>query len=97
MTGDSGKGKLGKIYNYYKCFTKKKNKNLCDKKSISQEYIENIVLTATKEFLNNTNLDELSICLADTYNKSIEKDKVLESLNKQLQKTTKNLQTLFVR
>ena len=26
MTGDSGKGKLGKIYNYYKCFTKKKNK-----------------------------------------------------------------------
>lgn len=25
MTGDSGKGKMGKIYNYYKCFTKKKN------------------------------------------------------------------------
>ena len=23
MTGDSGKGKLGTIYNYYKCFTKK--------------------------------------------------------------------------
>ena len=51
MTGDSGKGKMGKIYDYYKCFTKKKNKELCDKKSISQEYIENIVLLATKEFL----------------------------------------------
>lgn len=51
MTGDSDKGKMGKIYNYYKCFTKKKNKDLCDKKSISQEYIENIVLLATKEFL----------------------------------------------
>ena len=68
MTGYSGKGKMGKIYNYYKCFTKKKNKDLCDKKSISQEYIENIVLQATKEFLNQTNLNELSICLADTYN-----------------------------
>jgi len=96
MTGDSGKGKMGKIYNYYKCFTKKKNKDLCDKKSISQEYIENIVLFATKEFLNKTDLNELSICLADTYNKSIEKDKVLESLNKQLQENNKKLAN-FVR
>ena len=96
MTGDSGKGKMGKIYNYYKCFTKKKNKDLCNKKSISQEYIENIVLLATKEFLNQTNLNELSICLADTYNKSIEKDKVLESLNKQLQENNKKLAN-FVR
>ena len=96
MTGDSGKCKLGKIYNYYKCFTKKKNKDLCDKKSISQEYIENIVLQATKEFLNQTDLNELSICLADTYNKSIEKDKILESLNKQLQENNKKLAN-FVR
>lgn len=95
MTGDSGKGKMGKIYNYYKCFTKKKNKDLCDKKSISQEYIENIVLQATKEFLNQTDLNELSICLADTYNKSIEKDKVLESLNKQLQENNKKLASLL--
>lgn len=63
----------------------KKNKDLCDKKSISQEYIENKVLQVTKEFLNQTNLNKLSICFADTYNKSIEKDKVLEGLNKQLQ------------
>ena len=91
MTGDSGKGKMGKIYNYYKCFTRKQNKGLCDKKSISQEYIENIVLLATKEFLN-----QLSICLANTYNKSIEKDKVLENLNKQLQENNKKLAN-FVR
>lgn len=96
MTGDSGKGKMGKIYNYYKCFTRKQNKGLCDKKSISQEYIENIVLLATKEFLNQTNLNELSICLANTYNKSIEKDKVLENLNKQLQENNKKLAN-FVR
>lgn len=96
ITGDSGKGKMGKIYNYYKCFTKKRNKELCNKKSIPQEYIEDIVLTATKEFLNHTNLTELSICIADTYNKSIEKDVVLESLNKQLQENNKKLAN-FVR
>ena len=50
MTGDSGKGKLGKIYNYYKCFTKKRDKEKCDKKSISKEYIEDIVFTATQNF-----------------------------------------------
>ena len=61
-----------------------------------QEYIENIVLQATKEFLNQIDLNELSICLADTYNKSIEKDKILESLNKQLQENNKKLAN-FVR
>ena len=53
-------------------------------------------MQATKKFLNQTDLNELSICLADTYNKSIEKDKVLESLNKQLQENNKKLAN-FVR
>ena len=77
-------------------FYKEKEQNLCDKKSISQKYIENIVLTATKEFLSYIDLDTLSICLAETYNKSIEKDKILESLNKQLQENNKKLAN-FVR
>lgn len=53
-------------------------------------------MLATKEFLNQTDLNELSNCLADTYNKSIEKDTVLESLNKQLQENNKKLAN-FVR
>lgn len=53
-------------------------------------------MLATKEFLNQTDLNELSNCLADTYNKSVEKDTVLESLNKQLQENNKKLAN-FVR
>ena len=50
MTGDSGKGKLGKVYNYYKCFTKKKDNASCDKKSMSKEYFEDKIITASQEF-----------------------------------------------
>ena len=95
MTGDSGKGKLGTIYNYYKCFTKKKNKSKCDKKSVSKNYIEEIVLSATQEFMQHTNLKSISKVLADTYNKSIEKDTILESLNKELQDNNKKLKNIL--
>ena len=95
MTGDSGKGKLGTIYNYYKCFTKKKNKSKCDKKSVSKNYIEEIVLSTTQEFMQHTNLKSISKVLADTYNKSIEKDTILESLNKELQDNNKKLKNIL--
>ena len=95
MTGDSGKGKLGTIYNYYKCFTKKKNKYKCDKKSVSKNYIEEIVLSATQEFMQHTNLKSISKVLADAYNKSIEKDTILESLNKELQDNNKKLKNIL--
>lgn len=95
MTGDSGKGKLGKIYNYYKCFTKKKNKNVCDKKSIGQEYVEGKVIYATKQFLQSTDLKAIAKVICDVYNKDIEKDKILESLNKELQENNKKLANLL--
>ncbi len=95
MTGDCGKGKLGKIYNYYKCFTKKKNKSVCDKKSISREYIENIVVNATQMFMQRTDLKAIAKCVADLYNKDIQTDKILESLNKQLKDNNKKLKNIL--
>ena len=95
MTGDSGKGKLGTIYNYYKCFTKKKNKAKCDKKSIPQQYIEDIVLQATQNFLQSANLKAIAKETTNSYNKFIEKDLILENLNKELQENNKKLANLL--
>lgn len=95
MTGDSGKGKLGTIYNYYKCFTKKKNKAKCDKKSIPQQYIEDIVLQATQNFLQSVNLKAIANETTNNYNKFIEKDLILENLNKELQENNKKLANLL--
>lgn len=95
MTGDSGKGKLGKIYNYYKCFIKKKNKEICDKKSIRKEYIEEIVLKATQEFMIRCDLKAIAIKVCEIYNKSIEEDNILKSLEKELQENNKKLKNLL--
>ena len=91
MTGDSGKGKLGKIYNYYKCFTKKRNKQKCDKKSISKEYIEDIVFTATQNFFMQIVLKALAKKIAEIYNKDLEENHELKALKKEFADINKNL------
>ena len=95
MTGDSGKGKLGKIYNYYKCFTKKRNKEKCDKKSISKEYIEDIVFTATQNFFMQIDLKALAKKITEIYNKSIEENHELKALEKELADINKKLKNLL--
>ena len=95
MTGDSGKGKLGKIYNYYKCFTKKRNKQKCDKKSISKEYIEDIVFTATQNFFMQIDLKALAKKITEIYNKSIEENHELKALEKELADINKKLKNLL--
>ena len=95
MTGDSGKGKLGKIYNYYKCFTKKRSKDKCDKKSISKEYIEDIVFTATQNFFMQIDLKALAKKITEIYNKSIEENLELKALEKELANINKKLKNLL--
>lgn len=95
MTGDSGKGKLGKIYNYYKCFTKKRDKEKCDKKSISKEYIEDIVFTATQNFFIQIDLKALAKKITEIYNKSIEENHELKALEKELTDINKKLKNLL--
>ena len=95
MTGDSGKGKLGKIYNYYKCFTKKRNKEKCDKKSISKEYIEDIVFAATQNFFMQIDLKALAKKITEIYNKSIEENHELKALEKELTDINKKLKNLL--
>lgn len=95
MTGDSGKGKLGRIYNYYKCFTKKKNKQVCDKKSIGQAYIEEIVLIATQEFMRQTDLTKLAKKITEIYNKNISENHELKALEKELSEVNKKLKNLL--
>ena len=95
MTGDSGKGKLGKTYNYYKCFTKKRNKQKCDKKSISKEYIEDIVFTATQNFFMQIDLKALAKKITEIYNKSIEENHELKALEKEIVDINKKLKNLL--
>ncbi len=93
MTGDSGTGRNG-VHYYYKCVNRKR-KHSCDKKSVEKDYIENYVVSVTKEFLkNNKQLKELSQMVADVFNDYIGKDVVLNSLNAQMSEIDRKLNNM---
>lgn len=62
MIGESGTGKSGKKYNYYAC-AKRKHKHLCDKKPVSKDRMETMIIDAIMDILNN---DELLDFIADS-------------------------------
>ena len=57
MAGESGKGKLGNIYYYYKCRSAKR-KTGCKRKAIKKHYIEDIVIDRTIKWLFDDNMLE---------------------------------------
>lgn len=87
MVGESGTSKTGAKHNYYIC-TAKKRKKTCDKKAVKQELIENLVLEATIELLQN---DELLEFLVENtwqyYQSQDESQEELDLLNSQLEQT----------
>ena len=54
MSGTSGTSKNGKTHYYYIC-SKAKN-NLCDKENVNAEWLENIVVNSTLDFILNPNI-----------------------------------------
>ncbi len=52
MVGESGTSKTGAKHNYYIC-TKRKRERACDKKAVRQEWIEQLVIDAVLNVLND--------------------------------------------
>lgn len=92
MVGISGTGKNGNKYCYYRC--KNAHLKLCDKKTISKYYIEDLVIKETKKILTDANIAKISkeivrLCQkADSYN-------LLSVLTKQLNKNKKEIENLL--
>ena len=60
MVGDSGTGKSKKLYTYYTCKNVKNKPVTCDKKSVSKDYIENIIVTKARDILTDDNIDYIA-------------------------------------
>lgn len=58
MTGFSGTGKQGKIYNYHICNDKKAKK--CNKKTVKKDHIEDIVITQCRKLLTASNISKIA-------------------------------------
>lgn len=53
LCGESGTSRTGVAHHYYKCVSVKKKRTDCHKKSVRKEWIEDLVINATMEMLND--------------------------------------------
>ncbi|MDE6580455.1 MAG: hypothetical protein K2K41_07980, partial [Ruminiclostridium sp.] len=60
MVGFSGTGKLGKIYRYYVCKKTLNKPKSCDKKRVSKDYIEDLVISECRILLSNENISRIA-------------------------------------
>lgn len=95
MYGVSGTSKTGARYNYYACMNQKKGKK-CDKKAVRQADIENLVINAVCDLLNDTEL--LDLIIENTWNYYQAQDNnqaEIQSIEKQLEQTDKAIANLI--
>lgn len=92
ITAETGTSKTGKVYHYYKCYGKKMKTTDCNKKPVSQDYIETLVFEATiKYILTPKTIERLAKIVADKFNSELAKPTVLLSLEKQLKDINKSI------
>ena len=96
MVGESGTGKYGDVYHYYKCSAKKYHTKTCDKKNVKKDYIENLVVENI--YYNILGNDELIERIAD---KAVEvqsteqSNGILDALKAELSEAEKALNNLM--
>lgn len=88
MVGESGRGKMGEVYRYYKCVSVKQHKG-CDKKSVRKEWIEDLAVKEIKRVLMD---DELLDKVAEAVLEAQEQENVvLPALQRQLTDVKKRI------
>ena len=92
MVGISGTGKNGTKYCYYRC--KNSHLKLCDRKTISKYYIEDLVIKETKKILNDTNIAKISKEIVRLCKKA-DNNNLLTVLTKQSNKIKKEIENLL--
>ena len=92
INGESGTSCTGKVEYYYKCISKKKNKNNCHKATVRKEYLENIVLDMAMEiFTSQVDLDLICDEIIRVNRKSIADHSTLNLLLEQKAKAEKSM------
>ncbi len=95
MIGETGTGKQGTVYHYYKCSTRKKDRHSCDKKSVQKKYIEDLVVNNI--YANIISNDEVIERIADRameIQAAEQSNEILEALQareKEINKSLKNI------
>ena len=92
MTAEGGTSHTGRVYHYYKCFKRKRNKEWYNKNNITKEKLENLVFEKTIEYVLQPHvIDKIAYAVVDKFNKSIEKTDSLALLEKEQQQVQKGI------
>ncbi len=92
MTAEDGTSHTGKIYHYYKCFNRKKNKEQCNKCNITKEKLESLVFENTIEYvLKPQVIDKIALLVVEKFNSSITKSDSLALFEKEQQQVQKSI------
>lgn len=95
MTGESGTSRTGRIYNYYKCFGRRKSK-ACHKQNERKEWIEQLVIEETiKQVLKPEVIREIAETVADLAEKEFNDHSRIDSLQGELKSVQKSIQNLL--
>ena len=96
MTAETGTSQNGQVYHYYKCYGKKKNNADCNKKTVKQSEIEDIVFGATVDYvLTPTVIDGIAKTVVEKFNAEIEKPTALIAYEKELKKVKKSIEKII--
>lgn len=91
MLGESGTGRHGATYFYYKCFGRKSRKNDCDKNSVSKDVIEDLVIKSIESILYNPELIKRIAKKCVELQDDAEINKMFELTQMQLKDTKKKI------
>ena len=96
MTAETGTSQNGQVYHYYKCYGKKKNNADCNKKTVKQSEIEDIVFGATVDYvLTPTVIDGIAKIVVEKFNAEIEKPTALIVYEKELKTVKKSIEKII--
>jgi hypothetical protein len=98
MLGESGTGRNGMTYHYYKCFNRKKGES-CEKKPEKKDWIETFVVNYTvKNVLTDENIDLISTKAMEIINQEAQDQSLLVALQdeyKDVESRLKNIVDLM--
>nr|DAG69204.1 MAG TPA: integrase [Caudoviricetes sp.] len=83
MTGECGRGKGGRTYNYYSCATRKR-KNACHKKPVQKDWIEDIVAQDAVDVLTDENIEFVAEIAAQQSEEDIKKNTQIPAIRSQI-------------
>ena len=95
MVSDSGKGKMGVIYKYYKCRSKKKALAPCCKSQVDKKWFEELIIDETLKLLNKEGMIETIATQVMIYNDQRRENPDLEKYEAQLKETQDKLKAIM--